>query len=451
MQVNAVITVQTVPFRRRFNLKKANWEQYAYQHDAAVENIPATAECYDQFLNAVRKVACKSIPRGCRRNYVPGLTPESTELIEEYREKYEDDPFADNTITLGEELMSAISEQRRKAWQTLIESTDMTHNSRPKQHYNTTANQVAHQLLNGRVPNRQPKVRLDRQRYPEDPGFTRAFTAAELNIGVRVLKNGKAPGLDDIQTELIKQFGPKARDWLLLFFNNCTETKKIPKIWRQAKVVALLKPGKDPPIDKSFRPIYLLCHTYKLFERLIMNRIAEHMDAKLIPEQAGFRPGKSCTSQLLNLTEHIEDGYEKRLITGAVFVDLSAAYDTVNHRRLLSKVLEMTGDVHLTDLIRTLLESRRFFVVLNGKKSRWRRQRNELPQGSVLAPMLFNIYTNDDTRSFIYADDLCIASQGNDFNDIEASLTSALNTMSPTTTRTNCMRTLHRHKCVLST
>ena len=54
-------------------------------------------------------------------------------------------------------------------------------------------------------------------------------------------------------------------------------------------------------------------------------------------------------SQLLNLTEHIEDGYEKRLITGAVFVDLSAAYDTVNHRRLLSNVLEMTGDVHLTD------------------------------------------------------------------------------------------------------
>ena len=137
---------------------------------------------------------------------------------------------------------------------------------------------------------------------------------------------------------------------------------------------------------------------------------------------------------LLNLTEHIEDGYEKRMITGAVFVDLSAAYDTVNHRRLLSKVLEMTGDVQLTDLIRTMLENRRFFVVLNGKKSRWRRQRNGLPQGSVLAPMLFNIYTNDqpihtDKRSFIYADDLCIASQGNDFNNIEASLTSALSTM----------------------
>ena len=115
-------------------------------------------------------------------------------------------------------------------------------------------------------------------------------------------------------------------------------------------------------------------------------------------------------------------------------MDVSAAYDTVNHRRLLSQVLEITGDVQLTDLIRTMLESRRFFVVLNGKKSRWRRQRNGLPHGSVLAPMLFNIYTNDqpihaDTRSLIYADDLCIGSQGNDFNNIEASLTSAPSTM----------------------
>ena len=129
--------------------------------------------------------------------------------------------------------MSAISEERRKAWQTLIESTDMTHNSKkawstirklcdgtckPKQHCNTIANQVAYQLLiNGRIPNRQPKVRFDRQRYPDDTAFTIPFTTAELDIGIRVLKNGKAPGLDDIQTELIKQFGPKARDWLLRF------------------------------------------------------------------------------------------------------------------------------------------------------------------------------------------------------------------------------------------
>ena len=62
---------------------------------------------------------------------------------------------------------------------------------------------------------------------------------------------------------------------------------------------------------KSYRPISLLCHTYKLYERMILNRIAPTMEQHLIKEQVGFRPGKSCTSPLLNLTQHIEDGYQE--------------------------------------------------------------------------------------------------------------------------------------------
>ena len=209
------------------------------------------------------------------------------------------------------------------------------------------------------------------------------------------------------------------------------------RFWRQARVVALLKPGKDPSSPKSFRPISLLCHLYKLYERLILNRLSPVIENVLIPEQAGFRPGKSCTAQVLNLTQHIEDGFETGKITGIVLVDLSAAYDydTVNHRRLLEKVYNMTRDYRLMCMIRTLLENRRFFVELGGKRSRWRSQRNGLPQGSVLAPLLFNIYTNDqpihpDTRSFVYADDLAVTTQSTDFAPIEETLTSALEVLS---------------------
>ena len=149
------------------------------------------------------------------------------------------------------------------------------------------------------------------------------------------------------------------------------------------------------------------------------------------PLLISIRPGKSCTAQVLNLTQHIEDGFETGKITGIVLVDLSAAYDTVNHRRLLEKVYNMTRDYRLMCMIRTLLENRRFFVELGGKRSRWRSQRNGLPQGSVLAPLLFNVYTNDQpihpgTRSFVYADDLPVATQSTDFAPIEETLTSAL-------------------------
>ena len=84
----------------------------------------------------------------------------------------------------------------------------------------------------------------------------------------------------------------------------------LPRLWRQTRVVALLKPGKDPSSPKSFRPISLLCHLYKLYERLILNRLSPIIEHVRIPEQAGFRPGKSCTAQVLNLTQHIEDGFE---------------------------------------------------------------------------------------------------------------------------------------------
>ena len=202
----------------------------------------------------------------------------------------------------------------------------------------------------------------------------------------------------------------------------------------------------------------MLCHSYKLFERLILIRIAEHVNGKLIPWQARFRAGKSRTSQLLNLAQHIEDGYDNRLITGAVFVDPpAAAYDTGNHRRLLTTVLEMTGDVHRTDLIRAMLERRRFCLVLNGKKSRWQRQRNGLPQGGVLAPMLFNIYTNDqpvhtDTRSFIYADATCVSRpKETTFTTSKRHSRLLWPPWPPTRTPTNCARTRPRVRCALST
>ena len=95
----------------------------------------------------------------------------------------------------------------------------------------------------------------------------------------------------------------------------------------------------------------------------------------------------------------------------------------------------MTGDIHLTKLAQLLLGTRRFFVELNGQRSRWRIQKNCLPQGSVLSPVLLNIYANNQpvapsTRSFVYADDLSIATQNGDISVIEATLTRALDSLS---------------------
>ena len=96
------------------------------------------------------------------------------------------------------------------------------------------------------------------------------FNTEELNEAMKHLKPGKAAGLDYITAEVILHFGDKTKFWVLALFNNCARTLQIPKLWRRAKVVALLKPGKDPKIPKSYRPISLLCILFKLYDCMIM-------------------------------------------------------------------------------------------------------------------------------------------------------------------------------------
>ena len=161
---------------------------------------------------------------------------------------------------------------------------------------------------------------------------------------------------------MITCFGPTTRLWLLDMLNDCLKQQQIPNVWRKAKVDALLKPRKYSESPKSYMPIALLCSLYKLLERMILTRLQCMIEHKLIPQQAGFRPGKSCCSQVLHLTQHIEDGFELGQITGAAVVDLTAAHDTITHRRLLAKLVLITDGVPLTMFIRTMLSNRRFKV-----------------------------------------------------------------------------------------
>lgn len=301
-----------------------------------------------------------------------------------------------------------------------------------------TANEIAHQLLlNGKVKKNEnnksnnEKLKIERDPENENKFLESPFTIEEISDAIKSLKYNKAPGLDDLRVEQLKHFGTDTLKWLLKLMNSCINTCHIPKIWRKARVIALLKPGKEPSEPKNFRPVSLLCHLYKVLEKMILNRIGTFVDTRLIAEQAGFRPGKSCSSQVLNLTQYIEDGYESKLITGMAFIDLSAAYDTINHKKLTYKVYELTKDFSLTKFIECSLQNRRFFVNLQNKTSRWRKQKNGLAQGSVLAPLLFNIYVNDqsidaNTRHFIYADDTAVGAQGKTFEEIETKITVAL-------------------------
>lgn len=154
---------------------------------------------------------------------------------------------------------------------------------------------------------------------------------------------GKAASLDDIANESLLHFGTRVQKWLFHFFVAMQVLTQTPRLWSQAKGVALLKPHKDPNPAKSYCPISLLCSTYKLYEQMIIVRIALIEEEQLADAQAGFQPGYLCCGQVANLPQYIENGFKTCKITEAVFVDLSTAYHTVNHHALLLKLERRAG------------------------------------------------------------------------------------------------------------
>ena len=139
--------------------------------------------------------------------------------------------------------------------------------------------------------------------------------------------------------------------------------------------------------------------------------------------------------QVVLLTQNIEDSFEAQKKAGAVFVDLTAAYDTVWHRGLTCKLLRLLPDKHMVRMIMELVRIRSFTLsIVDSKRSRLRRLKNGVPQGSVLAPLLFNIYVYDlpstVSRRYAYADDLALLYSSDDWKDLERVLSQDMTTIS---------------------
>ena len=276
---------------------------------------------------------------------------------------------------------------------------------------------------------------LWRATTPDAVNISDNFSQREFAAALQHLKPGKAPGPDSICPELILHAGAALKSWLCDFLSSCLCRLKISKIWRRALVVAIPKPGKPVGDPKSYRPISLLCVPYKILERLIYARVEPLIDPLLPKEQAGFRRGKSTIDQVVLLTQNIEDSFEAKKKASAVFINLTAAYDTVWHRGLTCKLLRLLVDKHMVKMIMELVRNRSFTLTTDdSKQSRLRRLKNGVPQGLVLAPLLFNIYTYDlpsmISRKFAYADDLALLHSSGNWKDLEGTLSQDMSTLS---------------------
>ena len=152
-------------------------------------------------------------------------------------------------------------------------------------------------------------------------------------------------------------------------------------------------------------------------------------------ESSSEQTSAANTDQVTLLTQEIEDSFSAKKKAAAIFVDLTTAYNTVWHRGLIYKLFRLLPDRYMVSLIMELVRKQSFNLNTGaGKQSRLHRPKNGITQGSVLAPLLFNIYTYDLPatvgRKFAYADDLAILHCASDWQAFEETLSQDMATLS---------------------
>ena len=265
--------------------------------------------------------------------------------------------------------------------------------------------------------------------------ISESFTSQEFAAALKHLKPGKAPGPDSIWSELITYAGAALKSWLCGFLFSCLRYLKISKVWRRTLVMATPKPKKPVKDPKSYRSLSLLCVPCKILQSLIHARVEPIVDPFLPRKQAGFQRGRSIMNQTILLTQNIEDSIEAKKKAGAVFVDLTAAYETAWHPGLTCQLLRLLSDKHMVQMIMKLVRNINLMLTTGDRKqSRLRRLQNGLPQGSVLALLLFIIYTYDQpsmtSQNYAYANDLALLYTSRGWKAVEDTLSQDMNTLS---------------------
>lgn len=162
---------------------------------------------------------------------------------------------------------------------------------------------------------------------------------SEVRVAIQSLKSGTAPGNDKISADMLKAAGPRLISVLSKIYTKCLETGKIPKDWKNSKTILLHKKGNREDL-KNYRPICLLSIIYKVFTKIILNRITRQLDEAQPIEQAGFRAGFSCIDHIHSVTQVIERCREYKMPLVLTFIDYEKAFDNVEHNAVIKALQE---------------------------------------------------------------------------------------------------------------
>ena len=231
------------------------------------------------------------------------------------------------------------------------------------------------------------------------------------------LRSDCSCGPDNIPVKFIKLVAEHLASPLTHILNNCIAKSTFPSLWKIARISAIPK-EKEIKCNDDLRPISILPTLSKVYERLVLRQMAGYLsriDGDILKNtSSAYRKGHNTTSVLLAVRDDIIRAMSKGEVTMAVLADFSKAFDTVAYEIVLNKLHKQGFSKSFLKWVTNYMTRRKQFVQIDDKKSSELSVNFGVPQGSILGPVLFNLYVNDlsdglgSVKTYQYADDTTI-------------------------------------------
>lgn len=268
-------------------------------------------------------------------------------------------------------------------------------------------------------------IKPSTSRYNDDVRLPNAPTISQAGVRSLLLSlnERKSCGPDGIPNTFLKRYAEPVSGYLYLIYSKSIEDCCLPADWKTAKITAIHKSG-DKSSPGNCRPISITSTCGKILEHIVLKFLTEFIESNNIlhPNQHGFRSGLSTVTQLVETLHDLAQGINERSQTDVIFIDFSKAFDRVSHAKLLFKLNNLLGDGPVLRWIRNYLTDRHQFVQFGNHYSDMAPVLSGVPQGSVLAPLLFLIFINDlayqvDVPIRLFADDCMLYTEVQNLED----------------------------------
>lgn len=304
-------------------------------------------------------------------------------------------------------------------------SRDINSIRRPDGTMTTTWTETAQTLLDAFHPGQRETIE---QQPHADTDAADEITIDEISAAAERMNKRRAPGLDGVRADIVRNVIAAAPNLVTALFNKCLSEGRFPAAWKKGNVVSLLKsPLKDVTATKSYRPITLLPVVSKVLERVLINRISLLVQDS--PTQYGFTEGRSTTDAWLHVTRIMAESQSKYVL--GIFVDFKGAFDNLSWTAILQK-LENIGCREIA-IWRDYFQNRQSCMI--GRQDVvWKEVVRGCPQGSICGPYMWNLVMTDLLRTLTecnikhvaYADDLLLIVEGTSRAAIETAAQAAV-------------------------